>query len=219
MGSVFPQYLVSSCIALFLTCIVMRYSSILFALVSCVYFMYFAGFQDVCRPWPTIHVYIRYTILIVFIDTSRLYRVPNGASRARAVGLSQAGARQGADADLGYNVIIPGRQTDPPPPAKRDTATFSRELQRLRVTAVRLAPRCAPVHAHHAVVQLEGRAPWMKFRIHLETRRAAETTNVRLRIFMSRSALQHRDPPIELTTAFPTPIQFRQFGAPPRTPN
>ena len=57
MGSVFPQYLVSSCIALFLTCIVMRYSSILFALVSCVYFMYFAGFEDVCRPRPTIHVF------------------------------------------------------------------------------------------------------------------------------------------------------------------
>ena len=57
VGSVFPQMCVSSCIALFLACIVSRPSSILFAHVSCVYFMYFAGFEDVCRPRPTIHVF------------------------------------------------------------------------------------------------------------------------------------------------------------------
>ena len=55
MGSVFPQHLVSSCIALFLTCIVMRYSSNLFALVSCVYFMYFACFEEVCQPPALVH--------------------------------------------------------------------------------------------------------------------------------------------------------------------
>ena len=103
---------------------------------------------------------------------------------------------------LGYQVIIPRRQTDPPPPANRDTATFSRELQRLRVTAVRLAPRCAPVHAHHAVVQLEGRAPWTKFRILLETRRAAETTNGDVRFFYVTLSPSDRDPPVEHPHAF-----------------
>ena len=78
MGSVFPQYLVSSCIALFLTCIVMRYSSILFALVSCVYFMYFAGFEDVCRPRPTIHVFdTRFKSSLSILHDTCKYLHPN----------------------------------------------------------------------------------------------------------------------------------------------
>ena len=67
---------------------------------------------------------------------------------------------------------------------------------------MRLAPRCAPVHAHHAVVQLGGRAPWTKFRIHLETRRAAETTNGVGRIFYVTLSPSDCDSPIELTHAF-----------------
>ena len=62
---------------------------------------------------------------------------------------------------------------------------------------MRLAPRCAPVHAHHAVVQLEGRAPWTKFRILLETRRAAETTNGDVRFFYVTLSPSDRGPPVE----------------------
>ena len=65
------------------------------------------------------------------------------------------------------------------------------------MTAVRLAPRGAPEHAHHAVVLLEGRAPWTKFRMHLETRRAAETTTGAGRFFCLKHSPANLDPPLE----------------------
>ena len=57
VGSVSPQICVSSCIALFLSCIVSCPSSISFALVSRMCLMYFADSGDVYRPRATIHVH------------------------------------------------------------------------------------------------------------------------------------------------------------------
>ena len=86
----------------------------------------------------------------------------------------------------------------PPPPVQRGPCVSADHgLQRLRVTAVRLAPRGAPEHAHHAVVLLEGRAPWTKFRMHLETRRAAETTTGAGRFFCLKHSPANLDPPLE----------------------
>ena len=77
-GVGFPQMCVSSCIALFLACIVTRPSSILFAHVSCVYFMYFAGFEDVCRPRPTIHVFdTRFKSSLSILHDTCKYLHPN----------------------------------------------------------------------------------------------------------------------------------------------
>ena len=87
----------------------------------------------------------------------------------------------------------------PSPPPERPLSCVSADhgLQRLRVTAVRLAPRGAPEHAHHAVVLLEGRAPRTKFRMHLETRRAAETTTGAVRFFCLKHSPANLDPPLE----------------------
>ena len=84
-----------------------------------------------------------------------------------------------------------------PPPPRGPCVSADHGLQRLRVTAVRLAPRGAPEHAHHAVVLLEGRAPWTKFRMHLETRRAAETTTGAGRFFCLKHSPANLDPPLE----------------------
>ena len=62
---------------------------------------------------------------------------------------------------------------------------------------MRLAPRGAPEHARHAVVLLQGRAPWTKFRMHLETRRAAETTTGAVRFFCLKHSPANLDPPLE----------------------
>ena len=54
---------------------------------------------------------------------------------------------------LGSTLEFPAAEG--PPQTVTHSATFS-------------SKRYAPEHAHHAVVQLEGRAPWTKFRVHSE---------------------------------------------------
>ena len=100
-----------------------------------------------------------------------------------------------ADYVLGYQVIIPQRQTDPPPPEKAPCVSADHGLQPLRVTSVRRAPPSDIDHARHAVAWLEGRASCSKSRIHHEMRRAPEAQTALAAFFASSSAagtLTHR---------------------------